>query len=214
MRQPCPPDASPVRQEVFPVDLSAPAERFPSSPNATRSPASPPNYFPADRHFSCSASFASPLQPKFGGLFSHPYNTGRPNDRTKENPPPDARRVRRHETRRRLLPLRTCHGMHEQRRPRSRRHPFSSTPRTQCRLRSRLFDVCATAYPRIPHRRSQANPFERHRRRRKKRRPARPLRTGSPPHRTRLISWPGGIGQHLKRLTFVEQWAKVFAGLV
>src|SRR6266850_3122883 len=214
MPPPCPPDASPVRQEAFPADSSAPEVRFPSSPNATRSPASPPNYFPADRHFSCSASFASPLQPKFGGLLSHPYNTGRPNDRTKENPPPDARRVRRHETRRRLLPIRARHGMHEQRRPRGRRHAFSRSSRAQRRLRPRVSDVRAAPRPRIPHRRSQANPFERHRRRREKRRPARPLRTGSPPHRTRLISWPGGIGQHLKRLTFVEQWAKVFAGLV
>src|SRR6266481_8962283 len=130
MPPPCPPDASPVRQEAFPADSFAPAERFPSSPNATRSPASPVNYFPSDRHFSCSASFASPSQLKFGRRLTHPYNTGRPNDRTKENPPPDARTVRRHETRRRLLPLRTCHGMHEQRRALRRRHAFSRTPRT------------------------------------------------------------------------------------
>src|SRR6267143_5485993 len=130
MPQPCPPDASLGRQEVFPADSSAPAERFPSSPNATRSQASPPNYFPDDRHSSCSASFASPSQVKFGRRLSHPHNTGRPNDRTKEKPPPDARRVRRQEPRRRLLPLWTRHGMHEQRRSRSRRRAFSRTPRS------------------------------------------------------------------------------------
>src|SRR3977135_1012792 len=110
MLQPCPPDASLVRQEVSPADSSAPAERFPSSPSATRSPASPPNFFPCAPPFSCAASFTSLSQLKFGGRLSHPYNTGRPNDRTKENPPPDARRVRRHETRRRLLPLRAPPG--------------------------------------------------------------------------------------------------------
>src|ERR1700674_3479138 len=111
MPQPCPPDASLVHREVFPADSSALAERFPSSPNATRSPASPLNYSPRGRRFSCSASFLSPSQLKLGRRLSHPYNTGRPNDGQKETPPPDARRVRRQEPRRRLLPLWTRHGM-------------------------------------------------------------------------------------------------------
>src|SRR6266851_283043 len=70
-----------------------------------------------------------------------PYNTGRPNDRTKENPPPDARRIRRYETGRRLLPLRPRPGVHERRRPLCRRLAFSRSPRTQRRLHPRLSHV-------------------------------------------------------------------------
>src|SRR5580765_7585164 len=57
------------------------------------------------------------IHPSFLGCFGtqshYPYNTGDNHDRPKENPPTDARRVRRQETRRRLLPLRPGDGMHE-----------------------------------------------------------------------------------------------------
>src|SRR5229473_1161442 len=97
-----------------------------------------------------------------------PYNTRPPNDRTKENPPSDARRICRQETRRRLLPLRPRPGVHERRRPLCRRPAFSRSPRTQRRLHPRLSHLRPTPGPRAAHRRSKAGACKRHRRRRQK----------------------------------------------
>src|SRR4029077_1251503 len=53
----CPQGASPVRREVSPEDSSSPAKRFPSSPNAMRSPASraAPSLVPVCFRFSASS---------------------------------------------------------------------------------------------------------------------------------------------------------------
>src|SRR6266568_3288230 len=109
-----------------------------------------------------------PVNLAFPLLSRPPYNTRPPNDRTKENPPSDARRICRQETRRRLLPLRPRPGVHEQRRLRLRRPPFPRAPRTQLGLHPRLSHVRPTPGPRAAHRRSKAGACKRHRRRRQK----------------------------------------------
>src|SRR5580698_9757498 len=61
----------------------------------------------------CLRFIRSPFLGCYGTQSLSPYNTGANHDRPKENPPSDARRVRRQKTGRRFLPLRPRDGVHE-----------------------------------------------------------------------------------------------------
>src|ERR1700680_2559223 len=96
---------------------------------------------------SCLRFIRSPFLACFQPQSHYPYNTGANYARPKENPPPDARRVRCQQTRRRLLPLRPRDGVHEQRRPQRRRRPLPSPNRAQRRLYSYIPYVWPASSP-------------------------------------------------------------------